>query len=234
MKKILHFGKIDFYNAGAKRNAVTVEIEYTEKQNGQKVFSVCGNIWNATHTDIICGGQCLEEIARYIKTPLFNEILRLWRLYHLNDMHPECTHQAAAGWLEQAGKRVKLYSFCLTTESITKQREIKSKVLAAAQNGESYIPTASEQTLLNMEYSITIPEESLPASLAAFYKPGKVEEKLCGWLKESEHPAGILCKPCPVCGYKYGTAWNYVAIPEQDEKIIYAILNGAEGGGYVV
>ena len=44
MKKILHFGKIDFYNAGAKRNAVTVEIEYTEKQNGQKVFSVCGNI----------------------------------------------------------------------------------------------------------------------------------------------------------------------------------------------
>lgn len=42
-----------------------------------------------------------------------------------------------------------------------------------------------------------------------------------GWLNESEHPQGVLCKPCPECGYKYGTKWMYEAIPQEiiDELI---------------
>lgn len=94
-------------------------------------------------TDIVAGGQCLDIIARYIKTPLFKEIYRLWKLYHLNDMHPECEHQAAQGWTH-----------------------------------------------------------------------------------EHEHSRGILGKPCPVCGYKYGHGWNYFPIPEQDEQAIYKLLEG--------
>jgi hypothetical protein len=34
-------------------------------------------------------------------------------------------------------------------------------------------------------------------------------------LYQSEHPEGILMKPCPVCGYKYGTAWNKEELPEE-------------------
>lgn len=34
------------------------------------------------------------------------------------------------------------------------------------------------------------------------------------WVKQDEHPDGLLCRPCPVCGYKYGTEWLYEAIPE--------------------
>lgn len=37
---------------------------------------------------------------------------------------------------------------------------------------------------------------------------------LLGWVRKSEHPEGLMCKPCPVCGYKYGTAWLYEPIPE--------------------
>jgi hypothetical protein len=29
----------------------------------------------------------------------------------------------------------------------------------------------------------------------------------------AEHPEGLLCKPCPVCGYKYGSAWLCEKVP---------------------
>lgn len=37
---------------------------------------------------------------------------------------------------------------------------------------------------------------------------------MLGWVKETEHPNGLLGKACPICGYKYGTAWNRVEVPE--------------------
>ena len=39
------------------------------------------------------------------------------------------------------------------------------------------------------------------------------------WVRKTEHPAGLLCEPCPVCGYRYGTAWLKEEIPQdiQDE-----------------
>ena len=36
-------------------------------------------------------------------------------------------------------------------------------------------------------------------------------KKTKGWTYEKD--GGILCKPCPVCGYKYGSAWQYMPIP---------------------
>lgn len=37
---------------------------------------------------------------------------------------------------------------------------------------------------------------------------------LLGWVSEEEHPNGLLSKPCPICGYKYGTAWKREEVPE--------------------
>ncbi len=34
------------------------------------------------------------------------------------------------------------------------------------------------------------------------------------WIKRSEHPEGLLCEPCPECGYKYGTAWLSEPVPD--------------------
>jgi hypothetical protein len=39
-------------------------------------------------------------------------------------------------------------------------------------------------------------------------------KKAAGWVTPDEHPEGLLAKPCPVCGYKYGTAWNKESVPE--------------------
>jgi hypothetical protein len=39
------------------------------------------------------------------------------------------------------------------------------------------------------------------------------EKKEAGWVTPDEHPEGLLEKPCPVCGYKYGSAWNKESVP---------------------
>lgn len=98
MRRTIEFGKIAYYGS-RKINAVSVDIELREREHdGEKYeeFSVCGSIWNAHKTDHVCGGQCLDEIAQYVKAPLFKEIYRLWKLYHLNGMHAGTEEQDAA------------------------------------------------------------------------------------------------------------------------------------------
>ena len=91
MNKTISFGKVDYLNIGRRTCEVTVEIELKEKEQGQKVLSISGNIWNNIKTDIYNGGQNLETIRAFrghLERPkLFNKIFRLWKLYHLNDMH---------------------------------------------------------------------------------------------------------------------------------------------------
>lgn len=224
MKKVFNFGKIDYNGTGARRNLVTVEVEY-RNEDGRDVFSACGNIWNARHTDIICGGQCLDTIAEYIKTPLFNEILRLWKQYHLNEMHPECEHQRAAGWREQANEFIKIYKFKQTHATIQEESDIKQKLLQAAKMGKAYQVTEDEQKILNMKYMIESASPTLPDDIEKYYRLDRTEEKMRGWVRYDEDSRGILCKPCPVCGYKYGSEWKYLPIPENDKKIILSIIN---------
>jgi hypothetical protein len=37
---------------------------------------------------------------------------------------------------------------------------------------------------------------------------------LLGWISPSEHSDGLLGKPCPDCGYAYGTAWLTEEVPQ--------------------
>ena len=97
MKRTFNFGKIDYYGRGRKINSVDVKVELSDKG----VFTASANIWNSKHTDCVCGGQCLDEVAKYVKSDKFKKIYRLWELYHLNDMHPGTEKQEEA--LKAAG-----------------------------------------------------------------------------------------------------------------------------------
>ena len=92
MKKTFNFGKIDYYGRGRKINSVEVKVELSDKG----VFTASANIWNSKHTDCVCGGQCLDEVAKYVKSDKFKKIYRLWEQYHLNDMHPGTEKQEEA------------------------------------------------------------------------------------------------------------------------------------------
>lgn len=95
MKKIISFGKVDYNHNGRRDCEVTIEMELRETPKGME-FSASGNIWNPRHTDIYSGGQNLDTIAHYIHSPLFKEIYRLWKLYHLNGMHAGTAEQEQA------------------------------------------------------------------------------------------------------------------------------------------
>lgn len=232
MKRTFDFGCIDFENRGTAKNRVTVEMEY--KQDGdKKIFSVSADVWNTRHSDIVRGGQCLDAIAPYINNPVFSEILRLWKLYHLNDLHPECEHQHAAGWDKLASKKVTLYHWRMTREATSEQDKAKKAALSALTAGETFTPTTEQAFFAGLSYFLTTWTETPPEELAKYYEPkkplyagdgGHTERKALGWLRENEHPDGLLAKACPVCGYKYGTSWVYFPIPTDDEKIIYKLL----------
>lgn len=234
MNRIFDFGKIDFNGTGRKINRVTVEMSYKEN-NGKWCFSASANIWNSKNTDIISGGQILNQLTEYFNdNSLFNEIYRLWKLYHLNDFHPECKHQHALGWHELAKKEVKIYHWRLTNEVLSEQRKVEKTALTALRCGAIFKPGKEEQRLANLPYSLCTWTEELPSK---FYMPKKpiylgdeshIETAKLGWLRETEHPEGLLCKPCPVCGYRYGAGWRHFPVPEEDEKIIFNLLTASE------
>lgn len=97
MRRKFNFGKIDFYGSGRKINLVEVEVELSDKG----VFTASATIWNSKKTDCVCAGQCLDEVAKHVKSDKFKKIYRLWKQYHLNDMHAGTVRQEEA--LDAAG-----------------------------------------------------------------------------------------------------------------------------------
>ncbi len=75
-------GKVD-YNGSGRRNckaAITWSLE-----DGR--FSMCAEIWNPRETDIYCGGQCVDEVARYFPhNKRAQRMVAIWKEWHLNDM----------------------------------------------------------------------------------------------------------------------------------------------------
>lgn len=40
-----------------------------------------------------------------------------------------------------------------------------------------------------------------------------VQSNMAMWTTEDQHEKGVLSKPCPVCGYKYGSQWLFEEVP---------------------
>jgi len=47
---------------------------------------------------------------------------------------------------------------------------------------------------------------------------------LATWVNPNEHKDGLLTKPCPKCGYKYGSKWLFEEIPEDDIREAVRII----------
>lgn len=198
-EKTFDFGKIDYYGKGRKINSVTVEMSYRDG-----VLSICGHIWNGRHTDIVCGGQCLDEIAEYIHSSKFKKIYRLWKLYHLNDMRPYDEHQKALGWDKQAKEKITIYRWC-----------------------RDFVKHPKEDSETN-PYIIETTKNTLADDIKDMYKLVTSYEECRGHIFFDKHEEGLLCKPCPVCGYEYGSAWKMEEIPDEDVKIIEELMSEGE------
>lgn len=102
MQRVISFGKVA-YTGNRKSYEVTLEIELDYKDKNKPVFSVCGNVWNTHHTDIVMGGQCIDGVWQEYKHQLhkpvlYKKIMGLWQRNHLNDLQAGCIHQRMLQW----------------------------------------------------------------------------------------------------------------------------------------
>lgn len=181
-------------------------------------------------------GQCTDEIregtpAEGWTKEMVNQFCDIWEKWHLNDMRPYCPHQKELGWNKLAVKKVTLYNYCLTQEAYSKKRAAKDAAVKALERGETFTPTPEQVKYAKLPYDIKTSVE-ISGEDAENYEPKKplfpgdkraTEIKTLGWLKPDEHPDGILCKPCPVCGYKYGTSWLMEEVPEDVIDWLFAL-----------
>lgn len=75
-------GKVDYLDHGRRdcEAAITWELK-----DGR--FSMCAEIWNARHTDIYQGGQCVDTVAAYAPhDKKAKRMVEVWKRWHLNDM----------------------------------------------------------------------------------------------------------------------------------------------------
>ena len=172
-------------------------------------MSISGTL---TDNEDQCCGQILEHFREAFPTnKKAVRICEIWEKYHLNDLRPECEHQRELGWPEQAAEKVLVTTYKLKPCVLLRQNHIEERSLESLRDTGKAVLTPEERSILKLPYLTKHPETYGPDN----YEPDEAEEKTLGWLKPAEHPRGILCKPCPVCGYNYGSEWRYMPIPPE-------------------
>jgi hypothetical protein len=200
--------------------AITWELK--EEKDGPE-FSMCAEIWQPNHSDVIRCGQCVDDVVKYFpKNKKAQRMAEIWERYHLNDMNAACEHQRALGWGEMASQEVKIYTWKLQSWVTREQKCYEEKAVEVLRTGKPYTPDANGIKLCALPYEIKTIYSTLSEDESKYYEAPidstychHVETKTLGWLHQEEHPDGILCRPCPTCGYKYGTAWLKEQIPPE-------------------
>jgi hypothetical protein len=206
MEKVVRIGS---GNAGS----VFCKIEFNDDK--LSISGVEGPLRNGN-----CKGSC-GQILDHISISKFadgwnqgtlDKFIEVWNRWHLNDMNPCCKHQRE---LFDTKKKLELIDYIATTKFYKEEGKATSGNMTA----EEYLNFSA---LTKKVYKVTIPykrpkyetQETKDLIEAGYIREGKREIKTAGWVYPEEHPEGLLAKPCPVCGYKYGTAWIKEEVPQ--------------------
>lgn len=220
MKKIVRLGTI-----GPVRD-VFCKIEITN-----------GNLSITGVDGPMSGGNCMGscgQIVTHLKaediTPapgwnprLIGRFLAVWDAWHLNDARAGCEHQRKE-WNITEG--ITIHHFRLKVAVSEAIRECERAATNCIAAGQTYKPTKEDTRRANLARTITHDSAELPPELINDYTPNfpqyagdthnrAYEKKMACWVRPEEHPKGLLCKPCPTCGYKYGSAWLREELPTE-------------------
>lgn len=217
-RKVVRLGTIPTYHG----NPMSIYCEIKIREDGE--LSICGV------EGPLAGGDCLGScgqidmhlrdqqdkitLARGWNREKLEGFFLIWKRWHLNNMKANCQHQVGPDW--NVEEKVEVVSYKLTYQASRLRENILERAAKAGLSGQSLVLSDTERALAEMDDwfqpKYKLPEEGDP--LFGCFEVEKRETKSIGWVKPNEHPRGILCKPCPVCGYKYGTAWNKEELPE--------------------
>lgn len=164
----------------------------------------------------------IAEFAAGWTKEMWLKFLDIWHDWHLNDMRSYCNHQKDLGWRLLAGKEVNIYHWRLKQEVSNEQKRLKNHAVDCAKRDTKPELNDEQRLILTLEYSLETHTEQVQESIAKYYEQkmplysgdkGHIEKKTLGWLYQKEHPDGLMCRPCPSCGHKYGSAWLKEAVP---------------------
>ena len=168
-----------------------------------------------------CYGSCGQIVGLKISKPhrifyphpftqsTIDRLYEVWKRWHLNDMRPGCEHQR--DW--DTTEKLEIITYRLDTRAFMRIRTVKEAIIKAATDGVPFELYESDRALLQAPMEVhALPEEG--SLLTDVYKEVKREQKAAGWVYPTEHPQGLLTKPCPECGYKYGSAWLFEPVPD--------------------
>ena len=75
------------------------EAAFTYELDGDGRFSMSAEVWNPLRTDLLQGGQCVNQVLEaFPDDAQAAAMAAVWQRWHLNDMQAGCEHQRAAGW----------------------------------------------------------------------------------------------------------------------------------------
>jgi hypothetical protein len=228
--KVVRIGTTSFYRNSAAN--VFAKIEFKEgklsisgvegpKPNGD-AWGGCGQIvmgyagtdkrYPKPKTITPAPGWTPEMVARF---------WQVWERWHLNDMKAGCEHQRGPGW--DFEKELTIYRFTLTDAARKEIKEAEEAALVALGHGKTFKPTKRQTFVYNLKSDIETASPDLPADRSSLYCPdvkkydwqrhGETRTERAGSVRPTEHPEGLLCKPCEVCGYRYGTEWKREEVP---------------------
>lgn len=205
-------------------------------------LSICGVVGPMSNGDCRgSAGQCVEEIRIGEPNPewtreMLDKFCDIWERWHLNDMKPYCQHMKELGWDEQAKERVKIDTWTLTKEAMQKKRDAENRALECLRNGQVFRPTKDETVYARMKHSlISYNEEDVSYYYGKLYRDAyELKEKDClgrptteyktrGWIRYDECDLGFIGRPCPVCGYGYGTSWIKEEVPEEVIEWLFSL-----------
>ena len=87
--RVFSFGKVAYYGK-RKINEITLEITLYADRNGYPEFTACADVWNNIHSDIVAGGQMIDDLykqfPRFHNNTIYKTIMELWEKYHCKDV----------------------------------------------------------------------------------------------------------------------------------------------------
>lgn len=140
----------------------------------------------------------------------------IWNKWHLNDLTPDCEHQRADAEFQKAkSKKVKVYEFLHLNDDLRKEKSEISKFvdISLRENGTVTL-TDRQKELYCMKYCIY---EHIGEYDTSIYHHNEkdVEYKTLNWISHDKYEEGLMSKPCPICGYKYGSKWLKKEVPDE-------------------
>lgn len=184
------------------------------------VLRITGVVDPRSNGDCYSAGQCYDEMRQGVANEGWTadslyKLLDIWQRWHMNDAKPYCEHQR--DW--DGGKVCKLYEYKMSDDTRKRRDRLKESIHNRLMDGFNVRLSIDERRLLGSKYFVKSDKDTAPEGYELYKTHTKRARALYPMELDTKwgdkHPDGILSKPCPVCGYRWGSSWRAERVPTE-------------------